>query len=272
VKVVGADKYRFEHVEPVDAEEAAARRAAIAAAQKTLAEAASVANRLANEVSSLQAQVKLAEQAKADHEKLSRKVETIGAVGSAEDAKAAVARAQERLDAGRRKRRADALHGEILVQTAVVKALAPDGVRKRKLSRAIEAFNSTILAPLCEAAEWKTVTLTEDLATRYGGRPYALLSDSEAYRVRVTLQIAMARLDDSAMVIIDGADILDPLGRNGLFGLLSDPDNGCPALVGMTVAKPEKTPDLAAADLGATYWVERGQCRAIGAAAKQEAA
>ena len=270
VKVVGAGKYRLDQVEAVNDAEKAARQQAITTAQAALAEATSLSNRLANDVRSLDAFVLQAEQSKAEHDKLTKEAGAIGAAGSVDEAKAELFRAEGRYKAAKIKASADALHVEIGIQMAVVKALAPEGVRKRKLSNAVESFNGGILEPLCDAAGWKAVTLTEDLAAQFGGRPYPLLSDSEQYRVRVTLQLAMARLDGSSMVIIDGAEILDPAGRNGLFGLLGE--TGLPALVGMTVAAADKAPDLSAHDLGATYWVEKGTCRPVGTAAKKEAA
>jgi hypothetical protein len=270
VKVMGPGKYLLEQVEPVDDAVKDEYRQAISAAQAVLADATSVANRLANEVQTLEASIKVAEKAKAEHEKLTREAGEIGAAGTVDEARAALARAEGRMRAVQTKAKADALHTEVTVLTAVVKALAPEGVRKRRLQHAVEAFNTSILEPLCEAAGWKAVTLTEELATQYGGRPYMLLSDSEQYRVRITLQLAMARLDGSSLVVIDGAEILDPAGRNGLFSVLVDTE--MPALVGMTVAPAVKAPDLSAHGLGTTYWIEAGQCRAIGAGQQGRAA
>lgn len=181
--------------------------------------------------------------------------------GETADTAGAVALAESRIKAFQAKRDADRLHRAILVQIAVVKALAPDGLRKRRTSRAVEAFNDSLLAPLCVAANWKPVALTEDLATTYGGRPYPLLSMSEQFRVRVAMQVAMARIDGSALVIIDGADILDAPGRKGLFDLLLA--DGRPALIGMTLLSAAKMPSLDAAGIGASYWIESGVCRPL---------
>ena len=88
------------------------------------------------------------------------------------------------------------------------------------------------------------------------GRPYALLSSSEQFRSRAALQLAMARLDQSSMVVIDGADILDAPARSGLFALLDEA--GLPALVCMTLNRREQVPDLEAAGLGQSYWISGG--------------
>jgi hypothetical protein len=38
---------------------------------------------------------------------------------------------------------------------------------------------------------------------------------------------------------------------------------GIPAVIWMTLAKPEMAPNLAAAKAGATYWVEGGTCKPV---------
>jgi hypothetical protein len=83
-----------------------------------------------------------------------------------------------------------------------------------------------------------------------------LCSTSEQYRVRAVLQVAMADLDHSAMVVLDAADVLDGPTRSGLFALLVEAS--MPALVCMTLSRREQVPDLAAAELGASYWIEGG--------------
>jgi hypothetical protein len=66
----------------------------------------------------------------------------------------------------------------------------------------------------------------------------------------------MAKMDESAAVVIDEADILDQKGRNNLFALLKD--TGIRAVVCMTANKPDVVPDLAKAKLGQSYWVKDG--------------
>lgn len=185
-------------------------------------------------------------------------------------AKAIVASAEAALKAFTAKRDADAKHKAIMQNQAILDIMAPDGLRKRKLTRVLEDFNEKRLRPLYEDAGWKPVTIGDDLQARYGGRPLHLCSESEEYRARVVVQVAMAQIDDSAMVVIDRADMLDPKGRNGLLNLLLGAD--VPALVGMTVAAADKAPDLSAHELGATYWVEGGQCQPVGSIKQGRAA
>ncbi len=192
-----------------------------------------------------------------------------GSAEALESARAELRRAEARLAAAQKKAEASALAAKIAGNQKIIDALAPDGVRRTKLLRALEAFNSSRLAPLCEVATWRPVTVTEDLQLAYGGRPYVLLSASEQYRVRVVMQIAMAQLDGSAAILLDGADILSADGRNGLLGLLSDVD--IPAIVGMTISAREDAPDLARHGLGVTYWIEDGIAAPLGQDAKEAA-
>ena len=70
------------------------------------------------------------------------------------------------------------------------------------------------------------------------------------------LQIAISVLDRSACVVLDAADILDSQGRNGLLMLLKKTER--PAIVLMTVNKPELVPDLGKIGMGNAYWVDNG--------------
>jgi hypothetical protein len=174
----------------------------------------------------------------------------------AEDAKAAVDEAERRLAAWRQKVLADDLRDQVKSNEALLDILAPDGLRAKKLARVLDAFNGTQLAPLCDAADWKTVTVDPAMTLAYGGRRYGLLSTSEQYRVRAVVAVAMAKLDGSDMVALDAADVLDGTTRSGLFALLDEA--AIPALVAMTLTRREQVPDLAASELGCSYWIEDG--------------
>ena len=148
------------------------------------------------------------------------------------------------------------LHALIQANQRIVDILAPDGLRRQKLVKALAKFNQKFLAALCQEAEYPAVTLDNDLEVLYGGRRHFLLSDSEKYRVKAVLQLAIALYDKSPLVIYDGADILDASGRNGLFQMMGSVDINF--LVCMTVADRKKVPDLAAAGMGASFWVSQG--------------
>lgn len=157
---------------------------------------------------------------------------------------------------------AASLHDQILTNVAILEQLAPTGLRQKVLAAKMAEFNG-MLARLSATAGWPAVALDDELASSLGDRPYILLSDSEKYRVRVVLQVAIADLDGSDVVIVDAADILDRGGRNGLFKLLAD--TGMRSLVCMTLNKSEDVPNLAAAGYGASYWLTDSILAPIGA-------
>lgn len=169
------------------------------------------------------------------------------------EARAELQKQEEWREAVKQKLEAGRIHAALLRNQAIVRILAPEGLRKVTLAKALERFNTEQLAPLCDAAGWKRVEINDNLLPTYGGRAL-LLSGGEKYRVRAVLQVAVARLDGSRCVVLDEADTLEPAGRNGLLKLLRA--WGGPALVGMTFGKPEQVPDLAKLGFGVSYWIE----------------
>lgn len=163
-----------------------------------------------------------------------------------------LAEAEADLTAFRAEVSADNYHQQIQQNQKVIDALAPDGVRQQVLSEKMSKFNAA-LERLSAAASWPVVKIDAELSVTLGERPYILLSESEKYRARTVLQVALADLDGSDAVIVDAADILDRSGRNGLFKMLTA--SGLRALVCMTMNQVADVPDLSKAGLGASYWL-----------------
>lgn len=159
---------------------------------------------------------------------------------------------QLRLEAFTAKRKADFLHHAIEMNQALLKHVAPTGVRADVLTHAIENLN-TSLAELSTVAGWHVTQITTEFSFTFNGTPLYLCSSAEQFRVRTIVQVAMAVREKSAMIVVDGADILDKGGRNGLFRLLKS--TGIPALVGMTIDAEENVPNLAKAGYGRSYWL-----------------
>lgn len=185
----------------------------------------------------------------------------------------AVARARSELvtaEARLLKAQADHKHVSITKNQNIIDILAPEGLRKRKTAEALGKFNVT-LAELSTAAGWPEVMLTDDLTLAYRGAPARepYVSESAAMRARIVLQVALAKRDESDIVIIDRGDRLDNKGREGLVTLLKAV--GIRALVGMTYSSPSKAPDLAAYGLGTTYWIADGVAKPLGDLAKKAA-
>lgn len=146
---------------------------------------------------------------------------------------------------------------------AIADLLRPTGIRQRKLEQMLATLNGR-LADICSQAGWPKVEVTSDLDLLCDGRRIILAADSEIYRCDIALQIAVGEHDGSGIVIIDGADKLDRDNRNGMFNMLLR--LRCKAIVAMTAPSRDVLPDLAAAGIGRTYWIEAGTAVAIGAA------
>lgn len=234
------------------------RRKAIAGADGTLQNARTEVNNLNRRISGLEAQIKTSEQAE---QKLSSENDSAGddaektaeALASANDA---VVDAQNELKAFDALEKATVKAAQIERLGIIGKAVAPDGCRQRKLAECLDAFNDNYMAPTCDDAGWRPIVLNADLDVTYNGRRYGLTSESEQWRCRVAMQVAMARLDGSELVIIDGADILDLPNRQGLFKATSK--CGLKVLIGATFSKPDGVPHLPPS-IGHSYWIENGE-------------
>lgn len=176
---------------------------------------------------------------------------------SVDQARESVAAAERRLTAFQAHREALKHHTSVGLNQSVIDALAPDGVRKAKLSGCLREFNAR-LASLGTAAGWQPVTVDPDLSIAYGGRPYALNSESAQWRARAMLALAMAELDGSDVVILDRADMLVAGERNRLFRLLGSLPDDRDFLVCMSMNRREDVPDIEAKGLGQAYWIEAG--------------
>lgn len=172
-----------------------------------------------------------------------------------EAARAELAKAQAVADMRRRVTDATALAAKIGHAAVIVDLLDKTGLRQAKLAEALGEFNGE-LVQVCRSAGWAPVHVDADMAVTYGGRPVSLCSAGEQYRARITLQLAVAAREGAELVVIDGADILDKAGRNGLFAAIRA--QGIEAVIGMTISKREDVPDLAKAGLGESVWIESG--------------
>ena len=171
-----------------------------------------------------------------------------------EECRKDLAAAQLRLKAFTAKHEADRLHASVTVNQELLSHIAPGGVRADVLTKALTGFNA-VMGELSAVAKWGKVQIEGDFSFSYSGTPYYLCSQSEQYRVRVIVQVAMAVKECSSMVVIDGADILDKAGRNGLFKLLMS--RQIAAVIGMTIEE-DAVPNLAKSGTGRSYWIGAG--------------
>ncbi len=150
---------------------------------------------------------------------------------------------------------ARSIHEKILSNETIVKVLAPDGLRKKFLSKGMSGFRES-LNKLSAYTEYGVVSIDDDMNILYNKRPNSTISGSAKFRRDLLIQLVCAKIDGSNVVVIDGADILD---LKGLYGLSKAVKYiGIPALVCATMDKREDMPDMSAIG-GGSYWIEGGE-------------
>lgn len=200
----------------------------------------------------------------------------LGKSGSTGTSAEAVDQAREKLRAAEAhlrafeaKTEADSLSTRIQRNQSIIDMLAPDGLRKTKLDKVLSEFNDG-LEVYTSPFGLPPVTLDEDLDARMGDRSYALLSAGEQFALDAVLQVAIAKLDGSAAVVIDGAEVLVGPRRSGLLKMIAAA--GIKAVVCVALRGPDLAPDLARTGHGGTWWVEDGFVTPLGDLAETRAA
>lgn len=151
------------------------------------------------------------------------------------------------------------IHREVVGYTKAAELAGPMGLRKTKLSTLVEAMNAS-LAGLCESAGWKPIALDLDLNVTLGGFAWANLSQGARWRVDAAIALYFAERDGSHVAVLDGADVLDARGRNGLLKLAGEFE--IPILVGMTLTRSDAQ-KLAGAGYPVTF-IHDGTGEALG--------
>lgn len=179
--------------------------------------------------------------------------------------------AEKELEADELKEKADAAHKAVLENDKIIKTLSPDGLRKQVLVDALKQANDELfeIAQMTSGetwAGWDMPSVRPDLSISFaGGLDYWDLSESEQYRADIIFQVWCARRDLSKLLVIDRADILERVQRNALFTLLRK--CGIPSVVAMTCSirkdGTNEAPDLAAAGLGVTYWIQEHEIKPL---------
>ncbi|AZC19578.1 AAA family ATPase [Pseudomonas sp. CMR5c] len=178
-------------------------------------------------------------------------------------AKAKAEAMRERLDlvANAEQRAADAAghHADVKAWTLIADLLAPDGIPSEILAGALQPFNSSLAAG-SNIAGWAQVKITADMTITAGGRSYALLSESERWRVDTLLALAIAEHSGLRFLVLDRFDVLDPPplpARGQLFRLLMAANKAgtldSAIVCGTLKEKPAKLPP----EINAV-WIENG--------------
>lgn len=239
--------------DPLSDKEVAGRKKAIGAASKLFDAAQGDYQATSRSLQELKDRIQAASSAA---EELADQPEQTECGTDVDAARGAADSAVKQLECWKKKTTAANRHYNIGVNAEILTVLAADGARLTKLRKALAGANAA-MGKLCSVSRWGSVELDDNLTASLNGTPYYLLSESEQYRVRVTLQLWMANLDGSAAVIIDGADVLvDKNLRNGLFRVLAATE--MTALVAMAMQDAGDLPDIGARDMGQAYWMGEG--------------
>lgn len=256
VRIAGADKYTLlKDEDGLSEEQIAKRRADQTAATTAVANAGTAKDAAERELRNAQ---NAFEQKKAEISKY----EDLLARGESGDADAldaalhAVEQAGEHLSLVRMKSEAEKITKIIAVNAKLVEILRPDGLRKKKLRKQLQSFNKS-LADLSKLAGTPTVEIEYDLSVTFGGRNYALLSAGEKLVVDATLQAAVAGVDGSKMIVVDGGETAVGPYRAGLMKMISA--QKIDAIICVAIKHHLDAPDLAKSGKGETYWVQDGE-------------
>ena len=107
------------------------------------------------------------------------------------------------------------LHETIARYAEVAKAVGPQGIRSKMLEDGLRKLNAGLRA-LAQESGWPLTEVAEGGPITCGGRPVALCSESEKWRSQAAIQMTLAAITGSKVVVLDRADLLDTSNRAGL--------------------------------------------------------
>lgn len=128
--------------------------------------------------------------------------EAVSIANGVAQAKSLADRARD--DADRAKRE----HERVQAWKRAAELLQPDGIPALLLTKALEPFNER-LAKSSRTANWRETIVTADMTITFGGRPYALLSESQQWRVDALIADAIAKIGGVRLLVLDRFDVLD---------------------------------------------------------------
>ena len=135
------------------------------------------------------------------------------------DAEAALERAKEQHGMVAAMVRASEAHATAARYSQAATCLGPRGPRGEMIEAGLARMQAG-LAVLAVVAGWPVVTVGKQGEVACGGRPVELCSESERWRAQAALQLTVAALDGSGLVVLDRGDVLDAENRGGLNAAL----------------------------------------------------
>ena len=167
-------------------------------------------------------------------------------------------------------RKAADYHADVLAWLLIADALAPDGIPAELLAAALDPINAHLL-DFSNMAEWSDVLINCDMGIMAGGRPYALLSESEQWRADALIGAAIAELSSLRLLVLDRFDVLDAKGREDalywLDGMAADGVIDSAIVAGTLKTLPGGLPETIQG-----VWIEDGKAGVVAEAVEAEAA
>ena len=145
---------------------------------------------------------------------------------------------------------------EVMWIAEAYKILEPNGLRKQKVDFRLHEFNEK-LAALCKVACWDIVKIDSDFDVYYDDRIYIVLSESEQYRVKATIQAVIGMIEKTDLFIFDRVDLLTRSGRNGLVDLCRY--TGIKTILFLSASNKEEL-----SKVGVYHWLENGTAQSVG--------
>lgn len=172
-------------------------------------------------------------------------------------------RAIERMrrEALSKQEKASAAHQSVQAWSRIADALAPDGIPGEILAAALDPLNERLFESSTDA-DWLRPCIASDMSIgaaypMQSERPYALLSESEKWRVDAMLAEAISRLSGLGVLCLDRADCLDLQGRADLLawldGLVENKEIETALIFATLKSPPANLPE----SIG-TVWIEGG--------------
>jgi DNA-binding transcriptional MerR regulator len=153
-------------------------------------------------------------------------------------------------------------HGDVQQWEKIAAALAPDGIPGQMLGEALGPANGRLVDSAFSTG-WMNVAITSDMDITADGRAYALLSESERWRVDAMIAETIAHLSGEKLLVLDRVDVLDIEGREDLLfwldELASSGQIETALLFATLKALPANLPDNIEA-----VWIENGRATTAG--------
>jgi hypothetical protein len=160
-------------------------------------------------------------------------------------------------------KQASQFNSDITEWLAIADQLSPSGIPSELLKTALDPINERLLSTAAESWMMRaiinddmSISVTRDQTTKQ--TPYALLSESEQWRVDAMIAEAISHVSGIKIMVLDRFDVLDMQNRSDLIcwldGLAQDGAIDTCIIFGTLKESPKKLPESFQ-----SYWIENGR-------------